>query len=467
MKKKRLKKIPGGEANVRKEIELLRRLRHPNVIALEQVLYSEDRQKTYVVMEYCVTGLQSLLDKAEGKRLPLWQAHSYFCQLLSGLEYLHSHGVVHRDIKPGNVLLTRDGTLKISDFGVAEQLDPYSAADLSISSLGSPAFQPPEIALGQEEFSAFKVDIWAVGVTLYNMVTGSYPFTGSNLYNLFQNIGAGEFTIPEGVDQTLADLIRRMLTADPATRCTLTEIRNHPWVTSPLPRDSPAVPLLDPPTTLVSGMPPPTTTLLPYLEAMFPPEGPVTPGGTQQQQQQQPPQQQGPGPSSSSSANPYVAVTSRSSISDPPASAASASSSAGGAGGKQSWHLTANASSTMLGGEGFTSEHRRNISTSSSKIRADLNFAGGEEDEPGGSDSAILREGDRSAPPSLYEAASTNSGGRDVEEGDASLVAGRRGPEEREGLFHTLLRKLSFRKRKSVLEITNFLGSTENIAGSS
>lgn len=83
----------------------------------------------YLVMEYCVCVLQEMLNHAPAAKIPLYQAHKYFVQLIDGLEYLHGQGVIHNDIKPGNLLLSLDDTLKISDFGVAEKLDPYSEND--------------------------------------------------------------------------------------------------------------------------------------------------------------------------------------------------------------------------------------------------------------------------------------------------------------------------------------------------
>ncbi|NXE84254.1 STK11 kinase, partial [Cochlearius cochlearius] len=242
LKKKKLRRIPNGEANVKKEIQLLRRLRHKNVILLVDVLYNEEKQKiypffmrflnsafTYMVMEYCVCGMQEMLDSVPEKRFPVFQAHGYFCQLIDGLEYLHSQGIVHKDIKPGNLLLTTNGTLKISDLGVAEALHPFAEDDTCRTSQGSPAFQPPEIANGLDTFSGFKVDIWSAGVTLYNITTGLYPFEGDNIYKLFENIGKGDYTIPEDCGPPLSDLLRGMLEYDPAKRFSIQQIRQHNW----------------------------------------------------------------------------------------------------------------------------------------------------------------------------------------------------------------------------------------------
>uniref|UniRef100_A0A8C9RMM5 Serine/threonine-protein kinase STK11 n=1 Tax=Scleropages formosus TaxID=113540 RepID=A0A8C9RMM5_SCLFO len=248
LKKKKLRRIPNGEANVKKEIELLRRLRHKNVIQL---------------VDYCVCGMQEMLDSVPEKRFPVFQAHGYFCQLIDGLEYLHSQGIVHKDIKPGNLLLTTDGALKISDLGVAEALHPFAEDDTCRTSQGSPAFQPPEIANGLDTFSGFKVDIWSAGVTLYNITTSLYPFEGDNIYKLFENIGKGEYSIPEECGPLLSDLLKGMLEYDPEKRFSIQHIRQHNWVRKKHPPSEPPVPI---PPSPESRDPWRSMTVVPYLE---------------------------------------------------------------------------------------------------------------------------------------------------------------------------------------------------------
>ncbi|XP_029905295.1 serine/threonine-protein kinase STK11-like [Myripristis murdjan] len=263
LKKKKLRRIPNGEANVKKEIQLLQRLRHKNVIQLVDVLYNEEKQKMYMVMEYCVCGMQEMLDSVPEKKFPVYQAHGYFCQLLDGLEYLHSQGIVHKDIKPGNLLLTTDGALKISDLGVAEALEPFAVDDTCRTSQGSPAFQPPEIANGLDTFSGFKVDIWSAGVTLYNITTSLYPFEGDNIYKLFENIGRGEYSIPAGCGPLLSSLLRGMLEYDPAKRFSIQHIRQHNWVRKRHPATEPPVPM---PPSADRRDPWRSMTVVPYLE---------------------------------------------------------------------------------------------------------------------------------------------------------------------------------------------------------
>ncbi|XP_038860072.1 serine/threonine-protein kinase STK11-like isoform X1 [Salvelinus namaycush] len=263
LKKKKLRRIPNGEANVKKEIQLLRRLQNKNVIHLVDVLYNEEKQKMYMVMEYCVCGMQEMLDSVPEKRFPVFQAHGYFLQLLDGLEYLHSQGIVHKDIKPGNLLLNTDGTLKISDLGVAEALHPFAMDDTCRTSQGSPAFQPPEIANGLDTFSGFKVDIWSAGVTLYNITTSLYPFEGDNIYKLFENIGKGDYSVPEECGPSLSDLLQGMLEYDPVKRFSIQHIRQHNWVRKKHPPTEPPVPI---PASAESRDVWRSMTVVPYLE---------------------------------------------------------------------------------------------------------------------------------------------------------------------------------------------------------
>lgn len=261
--KRKLRRIPNGEQNVRREIKLLRTLHHRNVIELLDVLYNEEKQKMYLIMEYCVGGLQEMLDSVPPERkLPMHQAHDYFIQLLDGLEYLHGRGIIHKDIKPGNLLLTLDHTLKISDYGVAEALDEFAPNDDCTTGQGSPAFQPPEIANGHDVFSGFKVDIWSTGVTLYNITTGLYPYEGDNIYKLLENIGKCKWVAPDWLEPRLADLLTNILQENPAHRFSLQQIRQHEWFRCAPVATCPRVPI--PP---LKGDALRRSTVLPYLEA--------------------------------------------------------------------------------------------------------------------------------------------------------------------------------------------------------
>ncbi|XP_005095046.1 serine/threonine-protein kinase STK11 [Aplysia californica] len=266
LKKRKLRKIPNGDQNVQREIQLLKRLRHRNVIRLFEVMHNEEKEKMYMIMEYCASELQEMLESVPEKKFPIWQAHGYFRQLIDGLEYLHSNGIVHKDIKPGNLLVTNDETLKITDLGVAEALDRFAWNDECRTSQGSPAFQPPEIANGLGTFAGFKVDVWSSGVTLYNVTTGKYPFEGDTIYKLFENIGKGEYSIPEGVSDQLSDLLKGMLAYESEVRYSLMQIRQHPWFIKQHPRMLDRVlipPRLDTPEDVLRSM-----TVIPCLNTM-------------------------------------------------------------------------------------------------------------------------------------------------------------------------------------------------------
>lgn len=132
----KLKRIPNGLENVKTEIKILRRLHHRNVCCIKDVLRKEAKNKTYVIMELGVCCISDLAKAFSHSRLPLFKVHDYFLQLMNGLEYCHSKGVIHKDIKPSNLVVTTVDCLKIIDFGVAEMLSPFAPNDLVSSSQG-------------------------------------------------------------------------------------------------------------------------------------------------------------------------------------------------------------------------------------------------------------------------------------------------------------------------------------------
>ncbi|XP_065184500.1 serine/threonine-protein kinase STK11-like [Sycon ciliatum] len=232
LNKRRLRKIPSGESNVEREIQLLRQLKHEHVVKLIEVLYNEEKLKIYMVMEYCVCPLEEILKSTKEQKFPIKQAHNYFCQTICGVEYLHSQRVVHKDLKPDNLLLSQQQVVKICDFGVAERLDLFSIDDSIHTSQGSPVFQPPEVSLGHDSMSGFKLDVWAVGVTLFHFVSGDYPFMGNTIFQLFETIGKGVYTMPPGLSESLQDLLRGMLEYDASKRLSVHAIMQHQWFTS-------------------------------------------------------------------------------------------------------------------------------------------------------------------------------------------------------------------------------------------
>lgn len=125
---------------------------------------------------------------------------------------------------------------------MAEQLDLFSPTDVIITSQGTPAFQPPEVAQGASEFSGFKLDIWSSGITLYNFATGIYPFEGETIFRLFENIAKGDFEVPRNdVDPLLESLIRGMLATNPEDRLSLSQVKEHDWCRKNHPCTAPPV----------------------------------------------------------------------------------------------------------------------------------------------------------------------------------------------------------------------------------
>lgn len=233
---KKLRRLKGGMDALQREISVQKALkRHPNLVELLDVHQDTVKERTYIFMEIANgCAVDVLLQRSPNGRLPAPQVAHYVHQVLTGLLAMHGLGIVHRDVKPGNMLLNADGKIKISDFGVAEFLDRYNVEDNVTRTSGSPAFQAPEIAKGDEEYSGMKVDVWALGVSTFQMLTGSVPFDAGNLMDLFATIADGKYArIPETlIGESGRDAIDSMLVVDWHERATVEELLQNPWIAS-------------------------------------------------------------------------------------------------------------------------------------------------------------------------------------------------------------------------------------------
>lgn len=245
---------PGKDNNsldlIRQEIAIMKKLNHPNVVNLIEVLDDPDEDSLYMVMEMCKkgvvmhVGLDQTADPYSDEQCRFW-----FRDMILGLEYcknrqcgrhksrwtnlhaVHAQGIIHRDIKPDNCLITDDDTLKIVDFGVSEMFEKNSDMNTA-KSAGSPAFMPPELCVAKHgEVSGRACDIWSMGVTLYCLRFGRIPFEKTGMLDLYESIKNDDFDLSSNVGDDFTDLMKRVMEKDPEKRIRMEELREHPWVT--------------------------------------------------------------------------------------------------------------------------------------------------------------------------------------------------------------------------------------------
>jgi serine/threonine protein kinase len=253
-----------AELKIRREIAIMKKCVHPNVVALREVMDDPNSHKIYLgsltddeanlVLEYMAGGQLKWRDEDNNPLLNIEQIRQIIRDTVLGLEYLHFQGIIHRDIKPANLLLDENQHVKISDFGVShlakvdeETGELLTEGDLELSkTAGSPAFFAPELchtSADTKRSSITKaIDIWALGITLYCLLFGMTPFpeTGHE-FQLFNMICNDPIPIPPpefedaDVDDEVKDLLKRLLIKDPETRITLEEIKHHPFILRNLP----------------------------------------------------------------------------------------------------------------------------------------------------------------------------------------------------------------------------------------
>ncbi|KAJ2520614.1 hypothetical protein H4217_001919 [Coemansia sp. RSA 1939] len=216
---------------IKPELAISKKLRHPNIVRLYEVLNDAESEVLYLVIDLCRKGPVQELNSTDEKTtpLPIEKARKYFTHALLALEYLHKHGIIHRDIKTDNMLLTDDDVLKVADFG--ESVMPSDGGNKVTGATGTPAFMAPELCQGVEEISGEAADIWSLGVCLYGFVFGTLPFKGFSTIEIMDSISSGKLDFPGPHDEQLQDLLLHMLERNPEARITIPVIRKHPWVT--------------------------------------------------------------------------------------------------------------------------------------------------------------------------------------------------------------------------------------------
>lgn len=211
------------EKNFRREIEIQSKLKHPGISRL--LGHFHDDKNVYLIVEYALHGELYHHLKVK-RRFDNITASHYISQVASALMYLHLKNIIHRDIKPENILVSNDKTIKLSDFGWLVQYAPSTSRRLTIC--GTLDYLPPEMVESKEH--DYTVDIWALGVLLYEFLVGKPPFEEIDRNATYKRIAKVDLNIPVYVDQDAADLIVKLLQRDPAQRLPLREVATHPWI---------------------------------------------------------------------------------------------------------------------------------------------------------------------------------------------------------------------------------------------
>lgn len=210
--------------HTRSEKSILMKLECPFLVRLH---YSfQTPHKLYFVMDY-VNGGELFFHLQKEKQFSEDRVRFYGAEIVAGVEYLHSAGVIYRDLKPENLLLTNEGHLVMTDFGLSKE-GLHDPDDRTATFCGTPEYLAPEILEGKEYGKA--VDWWSFGTVLYELLTGLPPFYAEDVQKMYKMIMTSDIEIPEGLTPEAGDLLKRLLDRNPKTRLQdPDEIKQHPF----------------------------------------------------------------------------------------------------------------------------------------------------------------------------------------------------------------------------------------------
>ncbi|KIY94964.1 fused [Monoraphidium neglectum] len=208
--------------NLRQEIEILRHLRHENIIQMLDAFETKDH--FVVVMEFAQGELFEVLE--DDQSLPEEVVQNVAKQLVHALHYLHSNRIIHRDMKPQNILIGANGAVKLCDFGFARAMSCSTMVLTSIK--GTPLYMAPELV--QEQPYNHTVDLWSLGVILYELYVGQPPFYTNSIYSLIHHIVKDPVKFPEKISPEFKSFLKGLLNKRPGDRLGWPELLEHPFV---------------------------------------------------------------------------------------------------------------------------------------------------------------------------------------------------------------------------------------------
>ena len=223
-----IKQIPKSKEidtkSIYSEIDIQKSLIHPYLCKMYCIIETNDY--IFIVSEYCSGGEIFKIISEKVDHFEEAEACKIFTQILSGLEYLHNNYICHRDIKLENMLFDEYGDAKLTDFGLSQR---FEDSDDFNNAVGSPLYAAPEV-LKSGSYKGTLADIWSMGICLYIMVCGNFPFEGEELQEAVKNIILKTFEVKDYVSPLFKDLIYKILEKNPKKRLTIQQIKNHPWM---------------------------------------------------------------------------------------------------------------------------------------------------------------------------------------------------------------------------------------------
>ncbi|KAF5375726.1 hypothetical protein D9615_009350 [Tricholomella constricta] len=206
------------------EIKIHRSLEHPNIVCFQECF--EDDDNVYMTLELCPSG--SLMDMLRRRRrFTEPEARFFMVQLMGACHYMHTHQVIHRDLKLGNLFLDANMNVKVGDFGLAALIENPGERKKTIC--GTPNYIAPEVLFDTANGHSFEVDTWSIGVILYTLVVGRPPFQTAEVKDIYKRIRDNLYDFPpeRAISTGAQSLIEQILTPNPQHRPTLHEIVDH------------------------------------------------------------------------------------------------------------------------------------------------------------------------------------------------------------------------------------------------